>query len=173
MRIKPIALAVIAAGTLAMTPAWADRGGGGGHGGYGGRGGYGHGSGYGGDHFWAPFGFLLGTAIIYSALQPRTVYYEPQVVYTPPVYYYPQTTYVQSYLQPGDQVVGPTYIAPPPSSPPPPSSISMGQNVQSGPGPSGEQWWYACRKPAGYYPYVKDCPSGWQKVPPVPADAPK
>ena len=179
MKIRSIVLAGIAAATLAAmsAPVLADRGGGGRgsvHGSNYGRGAsYGHGGyGYGG-HFWGPLGFLMGTAIIYSALQPRPVYYEPQVVYTPPVYYYPSTTYVQPYLQPGDQLVGPTYIAPSPAYPPPQSSVSMGQNVQIGPGASGEQWWYVCRKPAGYYPNVRECPSGWEKVPPVPADASK
>mgnify|MGYP003450337641 FL=1 len=179
MKIRSIVLAGIAAATLAAmsAPVLADRGGGGrgsvhgsnyGHGASYGHGGYGYGG-----HFWGPLGFLMGTAIIYSALQPRAVYYEPQVVYTPPVYYYPSTTYVQPYLQPGDQLVGPTYIAPSPAYPPPQSSVSMGQNVQIGPGASGEQWWYVCRKPAGYYPNVRECPSGWEKVPPVPADASK
>jgi hypothetical protein len=29
-------------------------------------------------------------------------------------------------------------------------------------------YWYHCDKPDGYYPYVKECPSGWQKVTPTP-----
>ena len=29
-------------------------------------------------------------------------------------------------------------------------------------------WWYYCNSARGYYPYVKECPGGWQKVPPVP-----
>lgn len=29
-------------------------------------------------------------------------------------------------------------------------------------------WWYFCDKANGYYPYVKECPGGWRKVPPVP-----
>ncbi|MBI5922412.1 MAG: hypothetical protein HY847_12325 [Betaproteobacteria bacterium] len=27
------------------------------------------------------------------------------------------------------------------------------------------QWWYHCAQPAGYYPYVTQCPSGWTRVP--------
>lgn len=27
-------------------------------------------------------------------------------------------------------------------------------------------YWYFCRKPEGYYPYVERCPSGWMKVVP-------
>jgi hypothetical protein len=34
-----------------------------------------------------------------------------------------------------------------------------------------EQYWYFCRNPEGYYPYIKKCPSGWLKViPPAPPD---
>ena len=159
MKIRSIVLAAIVASIFAGAPAWADRG-------Y--RGGYEHG-GHGGGHFWGPFGFLVGSAIIFSALQPRTVYYEPRVVYAPPVYYYPSTTYVQPYPVAGDQVVVQNYEIPAVASMPPPPAFSSGvQNVQPGPGTSGEQWWYACKKPAGYYPYVKECPSGWEKVSPTP-----
>lgn len=28
-------------------------------------------------------------------------------------------------------------------------------------------YWYYCRKPEGYYPYVKQCPEGWMKVVPT------
>lgn len=33
-------------------------------------------------------------------------------------------------------------------------------------------YWYYCRQPQGYYPYVKRCPGGWLKVfpSPVPED---
>lgn len=35
--------------------------------------------------------------------------------------------------------------------------------------PEGTQYWYFCRRANNYYPYVKECPGGWQKVPPRPA----
>lgn len=28
--------------------------------------------------------------------------------------------------------------------------------------------WYYCRKPEGYYPYVRNCQDGWQRVPAQP-----
>ena len=28
-------------------------------------------------------------------------------------------------------------------------------------------WWYYCDQSSGYYPYVRECPTGWQRVPPV------
>lgn len=30
-------------------------------------------------------------------------------------------------------------------------------------------WWYYCESSRGYYPYVKECPTGWERVPPAPA----
>jgi hypothetical protein len=32
-------------------------------------------------------------------------------------------------------------------------------------------YWYYCRDPEGYYPYVTKCPSGWAKVAPTPPRA--
>ncbi len=34
-----------------------------------------------------------------------------------------------------------------------------------------EDWWYYCEQSRGYYPYVKECPGGWQRVPPAPPPA--
>ena len=33
--------------------------------------------------------------------------------------------------------------------------------------------WYYCRNPEGYFPYVKECPSGWQTVPAQPVPPPQ
>jgi hypothetical protein len=68
--------------------------------------------------------------------------------YYPAPYYYPpySTTVI---TQPA-----PVYIEQAPESTSSPESSS---NV-----------WYYCNNPDGYYPYVKECPSGWQKVPPRP-----
>ena len=30
-------------------------------------------------------------------------------------------------------------------------------------------YWYYCNATHTYYPYVKECPAGWQKVPPQPS----
>ena len=30
-------------------------------------------------------------------------------------------------------------------------------------------WWYLCPETKTYYPYVKECPGGWQKVEPQPS----
>jgi hypothetical protein len=31
-----------------------------------------------------------------------------------------------------------------------------------------QQYWYYCQNPQGYYPYVSECPGGWQAVSPQP-----
>jgi len=34
-----------------------------------------------------------------------------------------------------------------------------------------QNYWHYCSDPAGYYPYLKECPKGWMKVLPTPAPA--
>lgn len=63
------------------------------------------------------------------------------------------------------------YYMPPPvvAVPPPPSSY-----VQQAPAnvystrPPGQPLYYYCAGAKGYYPYVRDCPGGWEAVPAVP-----
>jgi hypothetical protein len=40
------------------------------------------------------------------------------------------------------------------------------------PDPQG-QYWYYCAGSQAYYPYVKDCPGGWQQVAPQPPPPPQ
>ena len=65
--------------------------------------------------------------------------------YYPPPYYYPPTVVV-------------------PQSPP----VYIQQNDQDAQAPAGQGWWYFCRESNAYYPYVKHCPGGWEKVSPQP-----
>lgn len=60
----------------------------------------------------------------------------------------------------------PVLVAPPP----PPVYIEQPQAPAAAPAPS--DYWYYCAAPKGYYPYVKECPGGWQKVAPQPPDHP-
>ena len=62
--------------------------------------------------------------------------------FPPPYYYYPQP-----------------YYYPPPA-----------QYVEPYPAPSAPQSssWYYCSDSRAYYPYVQQCPSGWQQVAPQP-----
>ena len=71
---------------------------------------------------------------------PYSYYYQPQVVVVPAAQ--PQV-YVEQNPQP---VVS-----------------EPAQQVQP-----QQQYWYYCKSAKGYYPYVKECPDGWQKVSPEP-----
>ncbi|MCX7183028.1 MAG: hypothetical protein NTY92_03645 [Nitrosospira sp.] len=33
---------------------------------------------------------------------------------------------------------------------------------------SQKNYWYYCQDPAGYYPYIRECPNGWLPVSPQP-----
>ena len=127
MKLTSRIVAIAAAASLAATPVWADRGGGHGHG---------HGGGWG----WGPFGVLLGSALLISALEPRP-YYPPPVVYAPPVYY------------PAPAVAAPVVATAP---------VAPAESAQ---------WWYFCRSAKAFYPYVRDCPGGWERVSPAPPEA--
>ncbi len=67
------------------------------------------------------------------------------VWYPPPYYYPPQVVVV----------------------PPPQPQVYIEQAQEQAPD-SGQQYWYFCKSAQGYYPYVKECPGGWQKVLPQP-----
>jgi hypothetical protein len=68
-------------------------------------------------------------------------WYQPWYYAPPPVYYYP----------PAPVVVRP---------PEPTVFVERGDVV-----PEGSASWYFCRESNGYYPYVKQCPGGWERVP--------
>jgi hypothetical protein len=38
----------------------------------------------------------------------------------------------------------------------------------STPAPEPTGWWYYCDASRAYYPYVRECPSGWERVPAAP-----
>lgn len=78
-------------------------------------------------------------------------YPRPYYVVPPPIYpYYPPV------------VVTPAPVAPPVYVEQAPQPSAVPEVADSG-------YWYYCKQPEGYYPYVKECPAGWQKVAPQPA----
>jgi hypothetical protein len=58
----------------------------------------------------------------------------------------------------------PPYYAP--AYAPQPSAYVEQPQVQQAQQPSG--YWYFCNDSRAYYPYVKECPAGWQRVAPQP-----
>lgn len=73
----------------------------------------------------------------------------------PPVYAYPPPVYYPA----------PTVVVPAS----PPVYVERQDVPQSTEAPAQsapQQWWYWCPGANGYYPYVKECPGGWQRVEP-------
>ena len=76
----------------------------------------------------------------------------------PPAYYYPPYGYPSYYAD--YPYYYPRVVEVPVT---PPTYVERAPSVKSG-------YWYYCEKPQGYYPYVKNCPGGWQRVAPEPSD---
>lgn len=68
-------------------------------------------------------------------------YWGPYWYYPPPSYYYQAPVVIQS----------------------PPVYVEQAAN----PAPAANYWYY-CAASRRYYPYVNDCPGGWQQVAPTP-----
>lgn len=73
----------------------------------------------------------------------------PGYYYPAPYYYYPPPYYA-----------APVVVQSPPQ-------VYVERN-DAAPAPESQSYWYYCAATRGYYPYVKECPGGWQKVAPVP-----
>jgi hypothetical protein len=86
-----------------------------------------------------------GSHVRFGVVVGGPLWYGP--AYYPP-YYYP-----------------PYYAAPMPAAPP--VYIEQGA-AQPAPAQSPQAYWYYCAEAKGYYPYVKECPGGWQRVLPQP-----
>jgi len=81
----------------------------------------------------------------------------------------------------GPRYYDPYYWGPPPIYTPAPVVIQRTEPVyveREVPAPAAAAprveeavWWYWCASARGYYPYVKDCPGGFQRVPPQPVPA--
>jgi hypothetical protein len=67
----------------------------------------------------------------------------------------------------GGGIVAAPFFYPPPVYYPPPAAVEY---VEPSPAPSTPQpgSWYYCPDSNQYYPYVQQCPTGWQQVAPQP-----
>lgn len=63
----------------------------------------------------------------------------------------------------------PVYPYPEPYTPP---VVIQVPTTPAAPPQAQAPMWYYCAQPEGYYPYVSECPGGWQPVPATPPPAP-
>lgn len=54
----------------------------------------------------------------------------------------------------------------------PPAPVAQ-YGAPAGYGVASQQYWYRCGDPEGYYPYVRNCNTGWEQVPAAPLNAPE
>jgi len=108
--------------------------------------GHGHGSGGG-----VRFGISIGVPLYAPSYYPAPISAYPTYIYPAPAYVYP----AQAYVYPAPAMAfssAPVFVerrvAPVPTAP-----------MQA----QGD--WYYCAASGSYYPYVADCPAGWQRVP--------
>lgn len=105
---------------------------------------FGHGyRGYPGSH--VRFGVYVGAPLVVGGYWGSPYYASPY--YYSPAYYPP--TVVTVPVSPPTYVEQPTAVAP----------------AQAAPQPG---YWYYCAESRSYYPYVNQCPGGWQRVSPQP-----
>jgi len=102
--------------------------------------GFARGHGYGGH---ARIGISLGIPVFAASYYYAPYYAYPAYSYRAPVYVYPSA--------PAEYVEQGTIQAPP--------AQALAQTAG---------YWYYCAASSTYYPYVKECPSGWQRVPAQP-----
>jgi len=96
-------------------------------------------------------GARIGLGITFGFPLYAPGYYAPLPYYYPAPYYYPPWPYYYSPILP----------------PAPQAYIEQGGSQASPDQPQG-YWWYYCQDSKAYYPYVKECPGGWQRVSPQP-----
>ena len=146
LRRGTLVLAAMLLGTVIASDAPAR--GGGRSGGHGGGHGGGHAANFGGQsgHFAGGTHFVprFRTRVFIGASLFAPLYYYPL---PPPYYYDPAPAYIDP---------APTYIEQYP-----------GQTA-----PQQSFYWFYCTSSNAYYPYVKDCPGGWQQVAPQPPSRP-
>ena len=61
----------------------------------------------------------------------------------------------------------PVYAYPGPAMAPSGAYVEQGYG-EAAPAPAQQQDWYFCPASNVYYPYIRECPSGWQRVPSQP-----
>jgi hypothetical protein len=102
------------------------------------------------------WGVNIGIPLYWPGYYPPYANPAPAYAYPAPAYAYPAPAY--------------TYPAPAYSYPAPAVAPSAPYAQQGYPqaAPAPQQDWYYCPNSKAYYPYVRECPGGWQGVPAQP-----
>jgi hypothetical protein len=106
-------------------------------------------------HGGVRFGVNIGIPLFGPGYYPPYVYPAPAYVYPAPAYAYPAPAYsypAPAYSYPGQGV---------------PSAPYAQQGFPQA-APAQQQDWHYCAGSNAYYPYVRECPGGWQRVPSQP-----
>ena len=99
-------------------------------------------------HYRGRVGVYIGPGAYWGPADPRPYYYPWPYLY-------------------GDPFYTPSPVVVVPSSPQ--VYIEQSDVAAEPAGNAAQQYWYFCKGSSKYYPYVKECPGGWQKVSPQPA----
>ena len=101
-----------------------------------------------GGYRWGGWGLGLGLGLALSA-PVWAGYYAPR--HYAPAYYAPPYAYGYPYAAPSYYSQQPTYL-----------------QQSAAPVQQQANLWYYCASSNGYYPYVRDCATGWQAISPRP-----
>jgi hypothetical protein len=116
-------------------------------------------------HGGVRFGINIGIPLFGPGYYPPYAYPAPAYAYPAPAYAYPAPAY--AYPAPAYSYPAPAYSYPRPAVAPSAAYAQQGY-PQTAPAPAQPQDWYYCADSKAYYPYVRDCPAGWQRVPAQP-----
>jgi hypothetical protein len=100
-------------------------------------------------------GLMTAIAILISGVSPAQAWWHGPHVWIGGPVWYPYPYYAPPVVV---QPPAPVVVQPPQ----PPSYVQRPDTVH-------DSYWYYCESSKGYYPYVKECPGGWMRVPPVPS----
>jgi hypothetical protein len=107
-------------------------------------------------HGGVRFGVNIGIPLFGPGYYPPYAYPAPAYAYPAPAYVYPAPAY--SYPAPAYSYPGPA-VAP---------SAAYAQQGYAQAAPAPQQDWHYCAGSKAFYPYVRECPGGWQRVPAQP-----
>ena len=96
-----------------------------------------------GSRAWVGVGVYVGPPVVWGSV------WGP---WYPPPYYYPPAP-------------APVIVVPPAT---PPVYVEQAPAAPVEAAPETPRYWYYCPSGKAYYPYVKECPEGWQRVLPQP-----